>query len=160
MLGAIPYQPNEAVLHTDASLMPRRRAAWSSWNFHLSRRAGRAARTVTYWMNNLQRCAPTASYFVTLNRGEAIDPAKVIRRFAYDHPVYTARGRRRPGAPRRDQRRAPHPLLRRLLGLGLPRGRRRERAAGCERSAGPPARSRAACAPSTPIAAELEALAA
>ena len=43
ILGAIPYQRNEAVLHTDASLMPRRRAAWSSWNFHLAEPASRRA---------------------------------------------------------------------------------------------------------------------
>ena len=53
VLGAIPYQPNEAVLHTDESLLPRRRAAWASWNFHLDRRARRRT-TVTYWMNTLQ----------------------------------------------------------------------------------------------------------
>ena len=91
ILGAIPYQPNEAVLHTDASLLPRRRAAWSSWNFHLSERpAGRS--TVTYWMNNLQRLPSRRQYLLTLNRDEAIDPAKVLRRFHYDHPVYTAAG--------------------------------------------------------------------
>ena len=61
---------------------------------------------------------------MTLNRTEAIDPASVIRTIAYAHPVYTRRGPGRAGAPRRDQRPRPHPLLRRLLGLGLPRGRR------------------------------------
>jgi predicted NAD/FAD-binding protein len=91
VLGAIPYQRNEAVLHTDAGLMPRRRAAWSSWNFHLSEEPpGRT--TVTYWMNNLQRLDARRRYFLTLNREEAIDPGKVLRRFAYDHPVYTAAG--------------------------------------------------------------------
>jgi predicted NAD/FAD-binding protein len=91
VLGAIPYQPNEAVLHTDAALMPRRRAAWSSWNFHLTERPpGRT--TVTYWMNHLQRLRARRQYFLTLNREEAIDPAKVLRRFTYDHPVYTAAG--------------------------------------------------------------------
>jgi predicted NAD/FAD-binding protein len=91
VLGAIPYQPNEAVLHTDASLMPRRRAAWSSWNFHLTEE--RAARTtVTYWMNHLQRLDARRQYFLTLNREEAIDPSKVLRRCTYDHPVYTAAG--------------------------------------------------------------------
>ena len=54
VLGAIPYQRNEAVLHTDRSLMPRRRAAWSSWNFHLCEQPPPAT-TVTYWMNHLQR---------------------------------------------------------------------------------------------------------
>jgi predicted NAD/FAD-binding protein len=91
LLGAIPYQRNEAVLHTDRALLPRRRAAWSSWNFHLGERpAGRS--TVTYWMNNLQRLRSECQYLVTLNRSEAIDPAKVLRRFSYDHPVYTAAG--------------------------------------------------------------------
>ncbi len=91
ILGAIPYQPNEAVLHTDAGLMPRRRAAWASWNFHLCDSPSRGS-TVTYWMNKLQRLQAERDYFVTLNRGEEIDPEKVIRRIAYDHPVYTAAG--------------------------------------------------------------------
>ncbi len=91
VLGAIPYQPNEAVLHTDRSLMPRRRAAWSSWNFHLCDPPP-AGTTVTYWMNHLQRLRARRHHFLTLNRAEEIDPAKVLRRFTYDHPVYTAAG--------------------------------------------------------------------
>jgi predicted NAD/FAD-binding protein len=91
VLGAIPYQPNEAVLHTDASLMPRRRAVWSSWNFHLAEGPPRGS-TVTYWMNNLQRLRAGRQYFVTLNRGGEIDPQKTIARFEYDHPMYTAAG--------------------------------------------------------------------
>jgi len=91
VLGAIPYQRNECVLHTDASLMPRRRAAWSSWNFHLGERPPGAS-TVTYWMNNLQRLRAERDYFVSLNRGGEIDPGKVIRRLGYDHPVYTREG--------------------------------------------------------------------
>jgi predicted NAD/FAD-binding protein len=91
ILGAIPYQRNEAVLHTDASLLPRRRTAWASWNFHLTEPAsGRS--TVTYWMNNLQRLRADREFLLTLNRSEAIDPAKVLRRFSYEHPVYTAAG--------------------------------------------------------------------
>ncbi len=90
VLGAIPYQRNEAVLHTDAAVMPRRRAAWSSWNFHLGE-AGRGT-TVTYWMNKLQRLHSRQNYFVTLNRGDEIDPAKTIRTISYDHPVYTKEG--------------------------------------------------------------------
>jgi predicted NAD/FAD-binding protein len=91
VLAAIPYQPNQATLHTDVSLLPRRRAAWSSWNFHLSERPA-ARSTVTYWMNNLQRLRADREYLVTLNRDEEIDPAKVLRRFTYEHPVYTAEG--------------------------------------------------------------------
>jgi uncharacterized protein len=91
VLAAIPYQRNEAVLHTDTSLMPRRRSAWASWNFHLTERpAGRT--TVTYWMNNLQRLRAEREFLLTLNRGERIDPAKVLRSFSYEHPVYTAEG--------------------------------------------------------------------
>jgi predicted NAD/FAD-binding protein len=91
ILGAIPYQRNETVLHTDASLMPRRRAVWSSWNFHLPE-GRRQGSTVTYWMNNLQGLRARQDYFVTLNRGEVIDPGKVIRRVTYDHPMFTAAG--------------------------------------------------------------------
>jgi predicted NAD/FAD-binding protein len=91
ILGAIPYQANEAVLHTDTSLLPRRRTAWSSWNFHLAEKPPGHS-TVTYWMNHLQRLRAKQQYMVTLNRGEEIDPEKVLRRFHYDHPVYTADG--------------------------------------------------------------------
>ncbi len=91
VLGAIPYQHNEAVLHTDASLMPRRRPVWSSWNFHLAAGPTRGS-TVTYWMNNLQRLRTKTDYFVTLNRGEEIDPERVVQRIAYDHPTYTREG--------------------------------------------------------------------
>jgi predicted NAD/FAD-binding protein len=91
ILGAIPYQRNETVLHTDTSLLPRRRTAWASWNFHLTPEpAGRT--TVTYWMNNLQRLRADREFLVTLNRDEAIDPEKVIERIAYAHPVYTPEG--------------------------------------------------------------------
>jgi predicted NAD/FAD-binding protein len=91
ILGAIPYQRNEAVLHTDTSLLPRRRSAWSSWNFHLTEQpAGRT--TVTYWMNNLQRLRAEREFLLTLNSSERIDPAKMLRSFSYEHPVYTAEG--------------------------------------------------------------------
>jgi predicted NAD/FAD-binding protein len=89
VLGAIDYQPNEAVLHTDERLLPRRRGAWASWNFHLADEpTGRT--TVTYHMNRLQSLVADCEFLVTLNRTEAIDPAKVLRRIPYSHPVYTA----------------------------------------------------------------------
>jgi predicted NAD/FAD-binding protein len=90
LLGAIGYQRNEAVLHTDERLLPRRRAAWASWNFHLESEAPRTQ--LTYWMNNLQRLRSETNFCVTLNRAEAIDPAKVIRRIDYAHPIYTPEG--------------------------------------------------------------------
>ena len=120
---AFPYQPNEAVLHTDTALMPRRRGAWASWNFHLTDEpTGRT--TVTYDMNRLQSLACSERYLVTLNRTEAIDPERVIRRIDYAHPVFTKDGVAAQAPLGGDQRRRPRPLLRRLLALGLPRGRR------------------------------------
>ncbi len=91
VLGAIPYQPNETVLHSDRSLLPRRRRAWASWNFHLQERpTGKT--TVTYHMNRLQSLRADRELCVTLNRTEAIAPDSVIRVFRYDHPVYTPAG--------------------------------------------------------------------
>jgi uncharacterized protein len=91
LLGAIRYQPNEAVLHTDSSLLPRRRWARSAWNFHLLREP-KPLSTVTYYMNHLQRLRAEVDFCVTLNRTEAIDPTKVIRTIPYQHPIYTPRG--------------------------------------------------------------------
>ena len=91
VLGAIPYQRNQAVLHTDANLMPRRHAAWASWNYHLAEQStGRT--TVTYHMNRLQSLGADRDFFVSLNMTEAIDPAAVIRTIDYSHPVFTPEG--------------------------------------------------------------------
>lgn len=88
VLGAIPYQRNEAVLHTDARLMPRRRLAWACWNYHsLPQRDGPLA--LTYNMNMLQNLDAPEQLLVTLNRSDAVDPSRVILRAAYDHPVFT-----------------------------------------------------------------------
>lgn len=88
VLGAFRYQPNEAVLHTDTAAMPRRRGVWSSWN-HMSDGFG-ADRpvAVTYWMNRLQGLTTKEPLFVTLNPLTPPDPARVIRRMSYDHPVF------------------------------------------------------------------------
>jgi predicted NAD/FAD-binding protein len=91
VLGAIPYQHNEAVLHTDSALLPRRRGARAAWNFHLLREP-KPLSTVTYYMNHLQRLDADRDFCVTLNRTEAIDPAKIIRTIAYSHPVFTPQG--------------------------------------------------------------------
>jgi predicted NAD/FAD-binding protein len=91
LLGAIPYQRNEAVLHTDSALLPRRHAARAAWNFHLLRDP-KPLSTVTYYMNHLQRLRADRDFCVTLNRTEAIDPAKVIATIPYAHPVYTPAG--------------------------------------------------------------------
>ncbi|MDQ3572607.1 MAG: FAD-dependent oxidoreductase [Actinomycetota bacterium] len=87
VLGAITYQPNEAALHTDPSLMPSRTSAWASWNFHLT--AGTELPTMSYWMNRLQRLDAEHDYFVTLNRTSSLDPERVIAVIPYAHPVMT-----------------------------------------------------------------------
>jgi predicted NAD/FAD-binding protein len=91
ILGALPYQPNEAVLHTDTRMLPRRRRAWASWNYHLLEEP-RGASTVTYHMNRLQSLRAERELCVTLNRTAEIDPAQVIRTIPYAHPVYTEAG--------------------------------------------------------------------
>lgn len=91
VLGAIPYQPNLAVLHTDERLLPRNRKAWAAWNYRIPA-ARRDAVSVTYNMNILQNLDAKAQLLVTLNPTTAIDPDKVIRKVVYQHPVYTPRG--------------------------------------------------------------------
>jgi predicted NAD/FAD-binding protein len=89
ILGAITYQPNEAVLHTDVRLMPRRPLAWAAWNYHLADARPEEV-TVTYNMNILQSLRAPAQFLLTLNRGADIDPRCVLGSYAYHHPVYTA----------------------------------------------------------------------
>jgi predicted NAD/FAD-binding protein len=87
ILGAVRYQANDVVLHTDRSLVPRSLRARASWNYHV--RADRALATVTYDLNRLQSIASRTRYFVTLNESDAIDPSCILRRFQYSHPQYS-----------------------------------------------------------------------
>lgn len=87
-LGAIPYQSNEVVLHTDESLLPRRRAAWSSWNYWLRERYQERA-VLNYNMNILQGFKSDTTFCVTLNATESISPDKIIESFNYSHPVFS-----------------------------------------------------------------------
>jgi predicted NAD/FAD-binding protein len=99
VLGAISYRDNVATLHTDVSLLPRRRAAWAAWNYHRSPELCRAP-TVTYWMNCLQRLRSSAELLVTLNREHEIDPHRVLGQWRYAHPVFdqgSVRAQRRLG---------------------------------------------------------------
>jgi predicted NAD/FAD-binding protein len=91
ILGAFTYTRNRAVLHSDPSLMPRRRKAWSSWNY-LGRAAtqGRRDLCVTYWMNLLQSLPREHALFVTLNPFHEPDSKRVIRVEEYDHPLFDA----------------------------------------------------------------------
>jgi uncharacterized protein len=89
VLGAIPYQLNEAVLHTDARLLPKTPLASAAWNYHLAARDNRRV-ALTYNMNILQGLSSKVPFLVTLNRTEAIDPATILRRITYHHPLYGA----------------------------------------------------------------------
>ena len=88
VLGAIPYRKNEAVLHTDESLLPRRKLAWAAWNYHiLKQESARVA--LTYNMNILQGIDAPLTFNVTLNNTDAIDPGKILKRVEYEHPLFT-----------------------------------------------------------------------
>jgi predicted NAD/FAD-binding protein len=91
LLGAFTYTRNHAVLHSDTALMPRRRKAWSAWNYIGRKDAeGHQGLCVTYWMNLLQDLPRESPLFVTLNPARPPDPSKVIRREVYEHPLFDA----------------------------------------------------------------------
>ena len=90
VLGAVGYARNDAILHADPALMPRRRRAWASWNYLGRSGAGRdRAVSVSYWLNRLQGF-DGADLFVSLNPLRPPDPARVLGRFTYDHPILDA----------------------------------------------------------------------
>ena len=90
LLGAFRYERNLAYLHSDPSLMPKRRAVWSSWNY-LGRRGPAIENRlcVTYWMNELQSFAAAKPLFVTLNPEQPPRPETIFHEEAYDHPIFT-----------------------------------------------------------------------
>jgi len=88
VLGNFKTSRNVATLHSDASLLPIHPPAQASWNYNLGL-SGMSAVTVTYHMNRLQSLKTAESYCVTLNAEDVIDPAKVLRKIVYDHPLYT-----------------------------------------------------------------------
>jgi predicted NAD/FAD-binding protein len=90
ILGAIGYQDNDVVLHTDATLLPHNRKAWAAWNAFIPAHGDEVC-TVSYCMNLLQGLRSREPIVVTLNRTAAIDPARILRRMHYRHPVYTHR---------------------------------------------------------------------
>lgn len=88
ILGAMPYQSNETILHTDERLLPVNRKAWAAWNAWLPRNRDEPC-TVSYCMSLLQDIQSPEPFVVTLNRSDAIDPSKILARMQYHHPVYT-----------------------------------------------------------------------
>ena len=89
ILGALPYQRNEALLHTDTGLLPRLRRARAAWNYHGLPGRGVA---LTYDMNVLQSLRSRHTFCVTLNASERVDPRRVLRRAEYAHPLFTPAG--------------------------------------------------------------------
>src|SRR5262249_22617051 len=91
ILGALPYQVNETVLHTDDSFLPRTRRAWASWNYHrLHEEQTQVA--ITYNTNKLQSSLAPETFCVTLNRTAATTPAKSMQKSTYDLSLYTVAG--------------------------------------------------------------------
>ena len=90
ILGALRFQANDVLLHTDTSIMPKRRKVWAAWNAHIAREEDSAQKcTVTYWMNLLQSIDAPVEFLVSLNCSDRIDPAKILKRLRYEHPIYT-----------------------------------------------------------------------
>jgi predicted NAD/FAD-binding protein len=91
ILDAIKFQDNEAVLHQDTTLMPRRRLAWSSWNYlSQGKQDHKQAICLTYWMNLLQGMKTELPLLVSLNPSIPIAPGKILRRKNYRHPQFDA----------------------------------------------------------------------
>jgi len=90
LLSAFQYQANTATLHTDASIMPRTRLAWSAWNYSLARDpAGRIEPMTIYWMNRLQGVSDRENFFVSINGADRINPTRILRTIVYEHPLFT-----------------------------------------------------------------------
>lgn len=85
LLSTFKYQPNMATVHTDPSVMPKKRLCWASWNYRLPE-SGHP--TIHYWMNRLQGVSDTQNYFVSLNADSDIAPSRVLRRIQYEHPLF------------------------------------------------------------------------
>ena len=90
LLGEFHYQPNVATLHTDTTVMPRTRLAWSAWNYAINRDAqGVRSPATHYWMNCLQGVSDRENYFVSINGAERIAPGKILKTLHYTHPLFS-----------------------------------------------------------------------
>ncbi|MCG9596823.1 NAD(P)/FAD-dependent oxidoreductase [Vibrio sp. Isolate25] len=96
VLSQLEYQANEVTLHTDESLLPKRKSAWASWNYWLNGEQGESERppTLTYNMNILQHIQAPVTFCVSLNSSHLIEPSKVLKTFTYHHPVFSEQSMR------------------------------------------------------------------
>ncbi len=88
LLPAFRYQANDTVLHTDESVMPRRKLAWAAWNYRMDPHAGGERPSTHYYMNRLQGVSDRRNYFVSLNYADRIAPDRVLWRTNYTHPIF------------------------------------------------------------------------
>ncbi len=86
ILQAFRYQKNIATLHTDDSIMPLKKLAWSSWNYRVE---DDNESSVIYWMNSLQRISDNRNYFLSINDPGKVNPQKIIRKIQYEHPIFS-----------------------------------------------------------------------
>ncbi|MDR3457472.1 MAG: FAD-dependent oxidoreductase [Verrucomicrobiae bacterium] len=90
VLGEFKYQPNTALLHTDASVMPKTKLCWASWNYRIDRGAdGKISPSTVYWMNSLQGVSDRQNYFVSINGEDSVNPATILKRIQYEHPLFS-----------------------------------------------------------------------
>jgi predicted NAD/FAD-binding protein len=88
LLGTFKYQYNKATLHTDESIMPKAKLAWSSWNYRIQNEGGKLLPSTIYWMNQLQGVSDKKNYFVSINPHQNIDEKKIIKEIDYEHPLF------------------------------------------------------------------------
>jgi len=88
LLSKFRYQFNKAVLHTDESVMPKTKLAWSSWNYRIQMQEGKLTPSTIYWMNRLQQVSDKKDYFVSINPHNGLDEKKIIKEIDYEHPLF------------------------------------------------------------------------
>lgn len=88
LLSKFKYQPNKAVLHTDRNLMPRKKLAWSSWNYRVEQNGSELVPSTIYWMNRLQNVSDQQDYFVSVNPSSQLDESRIIKEIDYEHPLF------------------------------------------------------------------------
>lgn len=90
LLGEFKYQPNSALLHTDASVMPKTKRCWSAWNYRIDRSVnGKISPSTIYWMNRLQGVSDRQNYFVSINGENSVNPNLILKRIQYEHPLFS-----------------------------------------------------------------------
>jgi predicted NAD/FAD-binding protein len=88
LLSNFKYQYNKAVLHADTSIMPKKKLAWSSWNYRIQMQKGKLMPSTIYWMNRLQQVSDKKDYFVSINPHDGLDERKIIKELDYEHPLF------------------------------------------------------------------------